>query len=160
MSEPCFCYPVGAIRFGEFDAGGVLYHANYFHVYEAARESFLESIGYPYPALAADRIHFPLVESHQNFLQPIRYGDNCQLDLRASQIKASSFRLDYDILVIRNVGQNSQPPQLVHQAWTRLVYVKATEGIFRPQRLPDYLRSGLEGISGTQHGRPDARAKC
>ena len=32
-------------RLGEFDLGGVLYHARYFHIYEDARERLLKEIG-------------------------------------------------------------------------------------------------------------------
>ena len=92
-----YLHHIEGIRFGEFDIGRVLYHANYFHLYEAAREAFLISEGYPYSRLMQDHSHFAVVESHQDFLKPIVYGEKLLLELRTADVKRSSFRFEYEL---------------------------------------------------------------
>lgn len=104
------------IRLGEFDMGGVLYHAHYFHLFETARESFLRDHGLPYAEIVARERHLPLVESHQNFFAPIFYGQAIDVRLWIRQITRSSFTVVYRLY-------QSGTPLLLHEAWTTLVHV-------------------------------------
>ena len=74
-------------RLGEFDLGGVLYHANYFHLYEKAREAYLESLGLPYPSLVEKGFHLAVTNSEQEFSKPIYYGQELELKLEISERK-------------------------------------------------------------------------
>ena len=53
--KQAFTHQIDAPRLGEFDLGGVLYHANYFSLFEATREAFLRAHGMPYTQLIAER---------------------------------------------------------------------------------------------------------
>ncbi len=127
---------IGQLRLGKFDLGGVLYHANYFHVYETAREAFLKSIGIPYQSVMDREMHLPLVETHQSYIRPIRYTDELAVALWISELKQSSFKFNYEISVSGN-------PDPVHRAWTRVSAVKESDDSFRPVRLPEDMRQAL-----------------
>ena len=125
------------IRFGEFDYGGVLYHANYFHLYELAREHFLISKGLPYSRLVAENKHMAIVESHQNFFSPIQYGVKYDLYLWATEIKRSTATLCYEII-------DHNKNVLIHRASTKLVFIAKTGGPFKVQAFPQEIVQWLK----------------
>ncbi|MCC6955128.1 MAG: acyl-CoA thioesterase [Deltaproteobacteria bacterium] len=133
-----FVHRIDNIRFGEFDLGGVLYHANYFHLYEEAREAFLRSIGHPYSKIMDDRAHLAIAEAHQEFLRPVRFGTGFSISLSTAELKRSSFRFVYEF---------STADQPLHRAWTRMVYVQDDATGFRPTALPEPLRTSLSALS-------------
>ncbi|AEB09281.1 acyl-CoA thioesterase [Desulfobacca acetoxidans] len=63
----------------EVDMGQAVYHGNYFHLFELAREQLLRDLGFGYPELVARQIHLAVVEAHCRYRQPVRYDD--QIDI-------------------------------------------------------------------------------
>jgi acyl-CoA thioester hydrolase len=123
------------VPLSEFDLGGVLYHANYFHLYEKSRETLLHENGLPYPQFVAEGSHLAIAESHQEFLKPVFYGQVLALEIFFSELSNASVRANYSIL-------DAQSRQLLHRAWTKLVFVKLqTDKAFKPCKLPESLRS-------------------
>lgn len=139
--EPCsnegFVFRAARLTLGEFDIGGVLYHARYFTLYEQAREAFLEGSGVPSPAMAARGQYLAVVESHQTFSAPIRYGEPVVVTLTCGELSRTSVRFDYSI----RTGDRSDP---VHRGFTRHVFVETRDGSLRPARFPDELRLAFE----------------
>lgn len=125
-----FQYPVSRIRFGEFDLGGVLYHANYFHVYEMAREAFLAAGPIAYEQLVKLRCHLALVESRQKFLKPIRYGENFEVSLSTSKIGRATADIQYTFKKDREL----------HRAVTSLVFIRSESATFSVEPFPAKLR--------------------
>lgn len=117
-------------RFGEFDLGGVLYHANYFHILEFIRESFLASGPMSYTSLVKENSHLAIVESRQKFLKPIRYGDSLKGELTFSEIKAASAVAEYKLFT----------NQTLHIAQTKLVYVRTVGEDLTVSPLPGDLK--------------------
>ena len=134
-----FNFSVPGVRLGEFDIGGVLYHANYFHLYESAREAFLAEQGIPYHSLVTQGQHLAIVESQQQFLKPVRYGEGISVQLAASDISKISFCFNYQFL--------NDKGELIHKAKTKHVLVSAVSGSIRPTRIPDSLLSSLQIIA-------------
>lgn len=129
-----FKYHVQNIRLGEFDIGGVLYHANYFHLYETGREALLASNSISYPSLVAQSKHLAIIESHQRFLAPIRYGTELEIAIWCSELKRTSVCINYELY---KHGDN----KLIHQAWTRHVCVNTTSENLSIEQFPELLRS-------------------
>ena len=75
-----------------------------------------------------------MLESRQEFLKPIKYGDEFTVRLRANELKAASVRIIYEILLAKG---NS----LAHRAWMRMVYVEKSDDGFRMRKMPDQLRA-------------------
>jgi len=134
MAHKTFHFPIEHIRLGEFDLGGVLFHANYFHLLESTREAFLNEGGIPYPTIIADASHLAIAESHQSFKAPIFYGQSLQVKLWIEELKGSSVKVCYQIF-----SKGEKVP--LHEAWTRLVYVKNTGRGYRAERIPENLRN-------------------
>lgn len=139
-----FNYEIPSINLAEFDLGGVLYHANYFHLYERCREAFLTQEKLPYHQLVESGAHLAVIESHQNFILPVYYGDSLNIRLSIEELKGSSLKCCYEIF-------NSKSETPIHSAWTRLVYVEKSGNSFKPRKFPKDLLAIFEGLSKTSH---------
>lgn len=130
-----YCYKPGIIPLAEFDIGGVLYHANYFHLYERARESLLDSLGTPYHQLVKSGCHLAIVESEQYFHKPISYGTEIEVGLRCLELKSASLTFAYSFY---------SNEELVHEGITRHAFVKKDDsGAFKMSRLPRELKEAM-----------------
>lgn len=123
----------------EFDLGGVLYHANYFHLYEQTREAFLKQAGHPYPKLVEDGFHLAVSESHQEFIKPIYYGQEIKVFLTIDDLKKTSAVFYYEII-------DTATAELLHEAWTKQVFVEKVDGGFKPRRFPASLATIMEKL--------------
>ncbi len=132
-----FIYRVENIRLGEFDLGGVLYHANYFHLYEAAREACLAAAGVPYCSLVALGQHLAVVESSSSFKLPIRYGEPITIELSFSQVRKSSFCAHYRLVA-------PESGKLAHEGKTKHAFVVTNSDSFRCHAMPEPLLKALE----------------
>ncbi len=119
----------------KFDLGGVLYHANYFLLFEQAREKFLETSGLPYPELVKENQHLAVVSANIEYKKPIFYGQELNLELNSSVIKKSNFILHYRLY-------DKKSSLLQTEASTRLVFVKNLE----PTKIPEKLLCAIKDI--------------
>lgn len=74
----------------EIDMGQAVYHGNYFHFFELAREACLRDLGFGYPELVARQIHLAVVESHCHYRQPVRYDDQIDIYTTITSLKSRS----------------------------------------------------------------------
>ncbi len=135
---------LGVLRLGEFDIAGVLYHANYFHLYEVLRESLFSEHGAPYLDLVQRNAHLAVVESHQEFLRPVRYGDCLSGACWVSELRKTSATVNYEITLCPiehpATANNAEISNtLLHRAWTRHAYVEPSSGNFKVSRIPEKL---------------------
>ena len=63
------------VRYAETDKMGVVYHANYFVWFEAARIQLLDDLGLPYNDLEERGYLLPVLECGAKFLQPAHFDD-------------------------------------------------------------------------------------
>jgi len=128
-------------RFGEFDLGGVLYHANYFHIYEIMREAFLANGPTSYASLVKKNFHLAVVESRQNFLKPIYYGDPFKTELIISELKQASITVEYRFY----------KEHTIHLAQTRLVFINSSSGVFSVTPMPKDLKDYFSKFKEQSH---------
>ncbi|MCB0360303.1 MAG: acyl-CoA thioesterase [Bdellovibrionales bacterium] len=140
--QGAFHYAIPHIRLGEFDLGGVLYHARYFHLYEDAREAALASIGWPYPRIMEQQWHLAIVESHQSFVRPVFYGKPIELRLWTEAVRRSSVVFYYELFSTESDG-------FLHAAWTKNVLVSVGADSASVQPFPETLKKGLEQLAAT-----------
>ena len=57
----------------EVDLGHAVYHGNYFHLLELAREGFLRDLGYPYRRFMDEQLHLTVVEASCSYWRSLRY---------------------------------------------------------------------------------------
>lgn len=133
---------INPIRLGEFDLGGVLYHARYFHIYEELRENFLKHLGFPYPELVREGCHLVVKESSQKFLKPVEYGQELSAELKILDLRKCSFSFEYQIFL------SQEEKVLLHKAQTKHVFVKVNkDSKFGVSEIPNKLRNGLENYT-------------
>ncbi len=118
----------------EIDLGNALYHGNYFHLFELARDDFWRTIGFPYAEIMANRMHLTIVESHCKYRKPLRYDEVVQVVTGVKKIGSRSLVLHQRIF--RDGGR-----ELCTEATISMVCV-TFEG--KPVRLPEDFRRHLE----------------
>ena len=87
------------VRFGETDPAGLVYYPNLFHYFHVAMEEFFAArCGISYQKLMADeRIGFPTVNARAEFLIPLVYGDEAEVEVFVSHMGRSSATFEYSI---------------------------------------------------------------
>lgn len=103
-SESCVLYaafmsfatPI-RVRFGDADPAGLVYYPNVFHYFHIALEEFFTArCGIAYHKLMTDeRIGFPTVNAQTEFLIPLVYGDDVEVEISVSSIGRSSATFEY-----------------------------------------------------------------
>ena len=55
----------------EIDLGGGVYHGNYYHFFDLARESMFNEMDYPYKIIMKNGNHFTVAEANCKYLAPV-----------------------------------------------------------------------------------------
>lgn len=151
QSRTSFIHQIHPIRLGEFDLGGVLYHARYFHILEEIREAFLVKSGLPYSELISQSYHLPLTRSSQEFLAPIRYGDSLIGVMKVEELRKVKVKLAYEIHHHINESISPQEPEItskkpIHRAVTIHACVKESNCTFQICTFPDKLFNSFSAL--------------
>ena len=85
------------VRFGETDPAGWVYYPVLFHYCHVAMEEFFAArCGTSYEKLmAGERIGFPTVKAQAEFVAPLVYGDEVELEVFVSRVGRSSATFEY-----------------------------------------------------------------
>ena len=77
----------------EVDIGGGVYHGNYFHLFEIAREDFLRDLGYPYSRFMKQQLHLTVAEISCIYQKPLFYDDLIEIhtEVPERRIRSLSF---------------------------------------------------------------------
>ena len=117
----------------EVDMGQAVYHGNYFHLFELAREALLREIGFGYPELVARQLHLAVVEAHCHYRLPVRYADEIEIVTRVTQVRTRSVHFAQELYL--------QPDnRLATTAILKLVCINFSG---KPVALPPELRNLL-----------------
>ena len=136
MSEPlvhrCQC----RVLYGDTDAGGVVYYANYLRYFEQGRTELMRAHVMPYSALEAQDIIMPVVECQARYKASARYDDLLVIETTVGLVKSVSCRFDYRI--IRAVDS-----KLLVQGYTVNAAVDRNGKLVR---FPKELLAGLQAL--------------
>lgn len=117
----------------EVDMGQAVYHGNYFHLFELAREALLREIGFGYPELVARQLHLAVVEAHCHYRLPVRYADQICIITRVTHLRTRSIHFTQELYL--------QPDnRLATTATLKLVCINFSG---KPVALPPELRNLL-----------------
>ena len=130
------------IRLGHTDAAGVVFFARYFDLAHLAFEEFMQFLGHPLlPELHASTIAYPLVHVEADYRQPLRMGDDVEIDVSVTRVGAGSFALAY---VFRRVRSQHDPTaHEVSIAAINTVHASADVPSKSAVRLPVALSNAL-----------------
>lgn len=85
------------VSYGETDAMSVLYYAEYLHIFERARSSYIRSLGASYKDVEARGIMLPVREANCRYRIPARYDDALQIHLYISEMTRASLTFTYTV---------------------------------------------------------------
>lgn len=91
-------YPARVI-YGDTDAAGIVYYANYLRLAEAARDALLCLLGYPIRSLLQgdDPIGFAVKHCEIDYHKPARLDDVLEIKTTISQVKGASIQMAQDV---------------------------------------------------------------
>ncbi len=133
--HPYFSWPL-RVYYQHTDAGGVVFHANYFSFMECARTELLQSQGFDLGELARrDRILFVVHSAQIAYHKPALLNDLLTVTARVKHVGRA--RLQFDQAVMRR-------EEVLASAELSLACVSAKS--YRPVAVPEVIRKKPEGL--------------
>ena len=119
------------VSYGETDAMGDVYYAEYFHLFERARGEYIRRCGMSYAQVEKKGIFLPVREAQCRYRSPARYDDTVLVRAAISQWGRASLRYVYEIW-------NEDKTTLLVTGMTQHA---VTDRESRPVPVPDWLRA-------------------
>ena len=136
------------IEFYETDMAGIVHFSNYFRFMESTEHAFFRSLGLSiHMEENARSVGWPRVHASCNYLLPLRFEDEVEVELRVREKKRTSLTYDF---VFRKVG--GEPGGEVARGSITAVSVAMDpqSGRMRAVTIPDVVSSRIEAApSGT-----------
>jgi acyl-CoA thioester hydrolase len=127
------------VRYGDTDAMGVVYYANYLRYFEAARVEYLRELGHDYRGIEASGVVVAVTEAVCRYHAPARFDDALGLHCRIVNLRGASLRFEYEI--------RRQPDgALLSSGYTD--HACLSKPSLRPTRVPPDLRAAIAAFEG------------
>lgn len=126
------------VSYGETDCMSVLYHAEYLHLFERSRNTYIRSCGVSYKLVEERGIFLPVRHADCRYRIPARYDDRIWIRTGISEWKRASMIFVYEIY---NEDKNS-----LHASGSTEHAVVNGQG--KPVRIPDWFTEIFQGKSG------------
>ncbi len=120
------------VRYAETDQMGYVYHGNYATWFEVGRVETLRALGTAYRDLEAEGVMLPVVHYSTEFLAPIRYDEEVEIETCIEEMPTARIRFSYSC----RVGG-----QVVTRANTTLFFMNRDTG--KPTRCPEIISNAL-----------------
>ncbi|MBU1610833.1 MAG: acyl-CoA thioesterase [Proteobacteria bacterium] len=117
------------ISYGETDGMGVLYNAEYLHLFERGRSKFCRDQGIGYAEIEKRGVILPIRQAHCRYRSPARYDDKIMLCTGISTWNRASLTFVYEMY-------NEDRTKLLAEGSTEHACV-SPEG--KPFRIPEWL---------------------
>ncbi|WP_147821329.1 acyl-CoA thioesterase [Salidesulfovibrio onnuriiensis] len=85
------------VSYGETDTMGVLYYAEYLHLFERARGHLIRERGISYAEVEKRGVILPVREAQCRYRVPVRYDDEIRVRVAVSEFKRASMKFAYEI---------------------------------------------------------------
>ncbi|WP_031479059.1 acyl-CoA thioesterase [Maridesulfovibrio frigidus] len=119
-----------SVSYGETDAMGVVYYAEYLHFFERARSLYIRERGMSYSVVEEKGIFLPVREASCKYRTPAHYDDMLNIHVGIREWKRASMIFVYDIY-------KDDRTTFVASGFTEHACVNS-DG--RPVRVPEWLR--------------------
>ncbi|WP_321404352.1 thioesterase family protein [Maridesulfovibrio sp.] len=119
-----------SVSYGETDAMGVVYYAEYLHFFERSRSLFIRERGMSYAEVEERGIYLPVREANCRYRVPAQYDDQLDIQVGIIEWKRASIKFIYDIY-------KDNRSTLIASGFTEHACVNK-DG--RPVRVPEWLR--------------------
>ena len=85
------------VRDQETDQMSVVYHANYFTWFEAARIELLDRMGCPYRELEKEGFFLPVLHCEAKFIKPAHFDDRLIVRVFINEPPAARIKINYEV---------------------------------------------------------------
>ena len=85
------------VSYGETDTMGVLYYAEYLHIFERGRNEYIRAFGVSYREVETRGLFLPVREAQCRYRSPARYDDLLMLRTGSADWRKASFTFQYEI---------------------------------------------------------------
>lgn len=119
------------VSYGETDAMGVVYYAEYLHFFERSRSLFIRERGMSYSEVENRGIYLPVREATCRYRSPAHFDEVLHIRVGISEWKRVSIRFVYEIY-------NDDRTKLIATGSTEHACVNSES---RPVRVPDWLKN-------------------
>lgn len=123
------CWLAHRVSYGETDAMGVVYYANYLHLFERGRNELIRSLGLSYQVVEERGFFLPVREAQCRYLAPARYDEIIHIHTGLSGKTRASMSFVYEIT-------NADKNITLARGSTQHAVVNA-QG--KPVRIPDWI---------------------
>jgi acyl-CoA thioester hydrolase len=122
------------IYYGDTDAGGVIYYANYLKYFEKSWFEYLAARGLSLAQWQEKGIYFIINRVEVDFITSAQYGEMIQVQTDVAQVKGASFTFQHRVILKDN-------GKLLAEGKNQMVCI-TKEG--KPRRLPKEFLQGLQ----------------
>ena len=118
------------VSYGETDTMGVLYYAEYLHIFERGRSEYIRAFGVSYKDVEERGLFLPVREARCRYRSPARYDDLLMLRTGSADWRKASFTFQYEIY-------DESRTRLMAEGFTQHACVDAAG---RPTAVPVWFR--------------------
>ncbi len=86
------------VRYGDTDAMGIVYYANYLRWFEMGRTEMMRHLGIAYKEIEEQGVYLPVSEVFCKYHRPAKYDDVLVIETRVDFLKKVSMQFSYRIL--------------------------------------------------------------
>jgi acyl-CoA thioester hydrolase len=126
---------VQRVRFGDLDAMQHMNNVEFLRFFETARIEYITQLFPEHRPGRREKFGFIFAECHIAYRAPALYGDDIRTYVWASELKRSSLRVGFEMVV-------DAREQIVAEGWGTLVGYDYLAGATQP--IPDELRTRVE----------------
>lgn len=124
------CWYNHFVSYGETDTMGVLYYAEYLHIYERARSYFIREHGMSYAEVEKRGIILPVREAQSRYRAPVKFDDEILVKVGISEWKRASMKFIYEVW--------NKDKTVLHATGMTEHAAVSHEG--KPVRVPEWLK--------------------
>ena len=118
------------VSYGETDAMNVVYYAEYFHLFERARNEYIRELGMTYKRVEERGLYLPVREAQARYRYPLRYDDLIHIKAVISDWRRASLLIEYEIY--------NEDKTVISTTGSTLHACVNAQG--KPVPVPDWLR--------------------
>lgn len=122
------------INFYDCDPAGIIFYSRVFEFAHSAYELLIQSIVKQEDYWNNDEYVVPIISTTANYIKPMKYEDEIMINVRVSELRASSFELSYYM--------ENETGELLCSIKT--VHVFVNKQSWGKMEIPELIKQGLE----------------
>lgn len=145
MTDPApFVYSIQVrVLYGDTDAGGVVYNANFLRYFEQGRTELMRAHVCSYKKIEALGLILPVTEAHARYKAPAFYDDLLTINTSINELTKYTCRFNYRVT---RQDQNRPRPTLLVKGYT--IHAAVTRG-GKLTRLPEDILARLQSLASS-----------